>query len=93
MDRLTSSALGVAVSTRALGLLDDVAARLHEPSVEAKPGPGHGGNPRFHPDDNPYLRLRPAALGGIPTAKLLIRRPVRGVWQARRNPYPEVSIC
>jgi hypothetical protein len=22
-----------------------------------------------------------------------IRRPVRGVWQVRRNPYPQVSIC
>jgi hypothetical protein len=24
---------------------------------------------------------------------LQIRRPVQGVWQVRRNPYPEVSIC
>ena len=24
---------------------------------------------------------------------LLIRGPVQGVWQVRRNPYPEVSIC
>jgi len=24
---------------------------------------------------------------------LLTRRPVQGVWQVRRNPYPEVSIC
>jgi Na+/serine symporter len=23
----------------------------------------------------------------------LIRRPVQGVWQVRRNPYPQVSIC
>jgi hypothetical protein len=35
-DRLAGSELGVAVSTRALGLLDHVAAQPHEPSVEAR---------------------------------------------------------